>query len=384
MALVPWLPFFLVACGGDGSPTDPNGNGNGPDLGSIQVTASTTNNLDPNGYEVTVDGSSVAMVEVNGSVTISDVSAGNHTVSLTGIAPNCALDGQAAQTVSVSKGNTTTATYSVTCTDPPGGIILFRRVLDGAFMISAMNADGSGMVDLLPGGDFPVFSPDGTLIAFSKWDGQGNLEVFVMNKDASGVTQLTSDSDAWAVLPSWSPDGTQIGYAVGGGIFVVGADGSGPIQVSSQPTHTSHGPSWSPDGSKIVFSSGEPYPSDHLIQVMNVDGSEMAPIQWTKPGCPMNTEWWHYDPVWSPNGGQILFWGASCDGPDDIFVMEPDGGNVRDLGRGTLPQWSPDGTQIIYIGGSPDPPGIYLMNADGTGKALLKGGEDLLYPSWGG
>ena len=81
-----------------------------------------------------------------------------------------------------------------------------------------------------------------------------------MNKDASGVTQLTFDSDAWAVLPTWTPDGTQIGFAVGGGVFRIGIDGSGLTQISDQPAHTSMGPSWSPDGSKIVFSSGEQYP----------------------------------------------------------------------------------------------------------------------------
>ena len=65
--------------------------------------------------------------------------------------------------------------------------------------------------------------------------------------------------------------------------------------------------------------------------------------------------------------------------------MDPDGKNVRDLGRGILPRWSPDGTQIIYIGGSQDedPQGIYVMNADGTNRALLKAGE-FMYPSWGG
>ena len=97
------LVLFLSTCGGDGSPTDPNGNFNGQETGSIQVTAATTNNPDPNGFDLTVDGGTAVAIEVNGSVTIPDVPTGNRTVSLAGIGPNCAVEGQSAQPVTVSR-----------------------------------------------------------------------------------------------------------------------------------------------------------------------------------------------------------------------------------------------------------------------------------------
>jgi len=278
--------LIMSACGGDGSPTDPNSNGNGADMGSIQITTVTTNNLDPNGFEVTVDGGSVVIVEVNGSATIADVTSGNRTVSLAGIAPNCVLGGQNPQTLSVSKGNTATVSYTVTCTDPPDGRIFFRRGGPGGSWIGVMNADGSGMTDLIPnsgvGWNRFAFSPGGDRIAFSNW--VGSHQLFVMNKDASGVTQLTFKSDSYRIGPSWSPDGTKIAFGAGPWagtepwqIMVLDADGSNPTRLTNHPDHSSWAPDWSPDGSQIVFIRSptsfwhEPGRSDHRIFVMNAD-----------------------------------------------------------------------------------------------------------------
>jgi Tol biopolymer transport system component len=61
----------------------------------------------------------------------------------------------------------------------------------------------------------PSWSPDGTQIAFaSDRDSDINIiEIFVMNAtDGSDVTRLT-DNDAIDANPSWSPDGTQIAFA---------------------------------------------------------------------------------------------------------------------------------------------------------------------------
>jgi TolB protein len=70
-----------------------------------------------------------------------------------------------------------------------------------------MNADGSGVTNLtnLPSNElYPVWSPDGTKIAFVSEGGIKQYEIYVMNADGSRKTNLTNDSDQdWA--PDWSP-----------------------------------------------------------------------------------------------------------------------------------------------------------------------------------
>src|SRR5207253_806495 len=63
-----------------------------PETGNLTVTASTTgSNLDPDGYTATVDGGASQSVGTNGSVTFTGLSAGSHSVALSGLAANCSV-----------------------------------------------------------------------------------------------------------------------------------------------------------------------------------------------------------------------------------------------------------------------------------------------------
>ncbi len=91
--------------------------------GSLTVTTSTTGvSLDLDGYTVTVDGTTSQTVSNNGSVTFNGLSAGSHTVVLSGVAANCSVNGGPSQTVTVPAGGTTTAPFSITCTALPGSL----------------------------------------------------------------------------------------------------------------------------------------------------------------------------------------------------------------------------------------------------------------------
>ena len=88
------------------------------------------------------------------------------------------------------------------------------------------DADGSGDTVLTAnGGGFdPSWSPDGTQIAFARYEGCCNPEIYVMNADGSDERRLTA-LDGFDTNPAWSPDGTKIAWERNG-IWVMNADGS--------------------------------------------------------------------------------------------------------------------------------------------------------------
>lgn len=76
-------------------------------------------------------------------------------------------------------------------------------------------------------------------------------------------------------------------------------------------------------------------------------------------------------------GSRIAFAAGVGRDPDDIYTMNPDGTDVRQLTSNDVPDdqphWSPDGSRIAWVSGIGDKAAIYVMNADGSGKTRLTG-----------
>src|SRR5213078_3231578 len=68
-----------------------------------------------------VDGGASQAVATNGSVTFTGLSAGSHSVALSGVASNCTVSGANPQTVTVPSGGTASTTFSVSCAASGGG-----------------------------------------------------------------------------------------------------------------------------------------------------------------------------------------------------------------------------------------------------------------------
>ena len=113
----------------------------------------------------------------------------------------------------------------------------------------------------------PSWSPDGTQLVFTGYDG-GLADLYIINRDGSDLRRLTNDKYA-DLLPSWSPDGKTIAFATDRGPntdFATLAKGnlrialyhleSGQIEVLN---HMDYGknvdPVWSPDGRSLAFTS---------------------------------------------------------------------------------------------------------------------------------
>ena len=118
--------------------------------GDLTVTTTTGgSDFDPDGYTVTVDDGTSQVIGTDGSVTFTGVSAGSHTVALTEVAANCAVDGGNSQMVTVPSGGTATTTFTITCsattTTAPTGDLTVTTSTSGSSQPSGytVTMDGS-------------------------------------------------------------------------------------------------------------------------------------------------------------------------------------------------------------------------------------------------
>ena len=136
--------------------------------------------------------------------------------------------------------------------------------------------------------------------------------LYTVEPDSSKLRQLT-DGTPRSWWPVWSPDGTKIAFSVtpSHDVFVINADGSGLTNLTSNSAKDSF-PDWSPDGKKIAFASNRD--GDYDIYTMDADGSDVAQVT-NLPGD-------DYDPDWQPlpgttvhqpdTGGPSLLWVESA------------------------------------------------------------------------
>jgi TolB protein len=265
------------------------------------------------------------------------------------------------------------------------GKIVFSSNRSGDYEIHAMNADGTGVVQLTKavGDDSdPTWSPDGKRILFtSDRDHQDSnpqkvsSEIYVMNADGSAPKRLTTNEfQDWS--PHWSPDGKQIVYASSltepgnnFDVFTMNADGTGRKNLTPGPGRDFI-PLWSPNG-KIVFSSDDD--GEYDLYVMDADGGPVTKL-FEDPHS-------DHPSSWSPNGEQLLFRRFDpSESHTNLYVVNADGSNVRQLTTGAglfdcCAVWSPDGKQIAFASDRNGTHDIFVMNSDGSNQRVLLGGS---------
>ena len=153
------------------------------------------------------------------------------------------------------------------------------------------------------------------------------LELYTTSADGVGETALTSSpAGTHSFYPAWSPDGTRIAFkrivaGAPGEIYVMNANGSGITQLTNHGYSSTGGPAWSPDGTKIAFHAYVTGHPRNSIWTMNADGSNPQPLA---EGM-VEGDW----PSWSPDGTRIAFTGSN-----GIAVVNADGSGVQTLNDG--------------------------------------------------
>lgn len=248
-------------------------------------------------------------------------------------------------------------------------------------------------------------------------------DIWVMNSDGSGQTNLTNTTDRNEVGPAWSPDGLRIAFFEGWSTYtlnVMNADGSNMTAHSTSiSTPRSAAPAWSPGGTQLAFQASLPDANGgtraEIVAFELASGTEtvVSPPVDFGGGLLLDAE--EIEPAWSPDGGRIAYasvrpeWyadpvtGEPQEGAQwEIVIVEPDGSGEVVVSAGDAgtdranfleedraPAWSPDGSQLAFMSQAQVPSccgpwQIWVVNRDGTGAINLTNDDSVfeMGPAW--
>jgi Tol biopolymer transport system component len=230
-------------------------------------------------------------------------------------------------------------------------------------------------------------SPDGTELAYVD-DTDRSRAIFVVPA-TGGTSRLIADvARDETVVPQWSPDGTMLAFASGGGLYVVDREGDTPREIARLRQWDGWSIRWSPDGQHLAALGWE-NPSA-LVEVQNhvfvvsVSGGEVQRL------TPDEERQYKQGLEWHPGGQELTYMyqapdfegdglrTAYVDGrPSARFIDEP---RTWDY----VGTWAPDASAYYFMASRSDRPGWQLYRRDSETETVVEvsAGDGVSLPQW--
>ena len=321
----------------------------------------------------------------------------------------------------------------------PGGSdwIVFENDSGGDFDLFVVPVDG-GTPTVISDSLFwqvdPVFSPDGTKLAFAS-NHEGTSSIYVSGFDPSGPSMDAQAS--WIRVssggsdgePTWSPDGLSVAFqrrfnfnvsgtadASSASVLIDDATGlSGPANFDSRgvlvgQTVTNNSTMPSPTVGLVVsvdsetqvttdiaWTAGDSYVisvSHRQIMTAAADGTDSG-SETQLGGQGATPAYSDYQPSWDPDGALIAFT-TTRNGNADIYTFTTAGTSPTNLTKNsgvptiidawaTSPSWSPDGDSVAFQTKEPGTAveNIWTVNRAGdVHDQVTSGAADEIAPAW--
>jgi Tol biopolymer transport system component/DNA-binding winged helix-turn-helix (wHTH) protein len=229
----------------------------------------------------------------------------------------------------------------------------------------------------------PIFSPDGSRIAFIRGSVEGAEDLFVVPVEGGEPTRVTTDSTTIRGL-SWTQDGEGLIYSAqrGGveGLWRVDADGGTPtlLRSASEGTVFTH-PTVS--GQRLAFTQ-----QSAQLDIWALRRSQQYQTFQAEEVVSSTQEDSH--PTISPSGTRLAFisersghpevWVAEMNGTTSTQVTAMEGADLRSV------VWSSDGRHIGFVAQSGGESNLFAIPASGGPPSQITDtGAEVLEPRWG-
>ena len=261
--------------------------------------------------------------------------------------------------------------------DSPGPLSLFLLAVDSGERRRLTTPPDSTLGDVLP-----AFSPDGRMLAFSRYGSGIKTDLYLLDLDEDlnpqGEPRRRTFIEQVMAGHGFTSDGRDI-------VFAAGSLGAAslwrvPTSGTASPERLPFGesgiwPQLSRQGNRLAYTAAHNNINIYRLNLPVADGVTGAAVQL------ISSSQWERDPQYSPDGKRIAFVSFRS-GDAEIWKCDSDGSNpvqLTSLGARIVgkPRWAPDGKSIGFSSLAEG----YVVDAEGGAPRRLTS-DPVGNPSW--